>query len=111
MLYKREYAEVAQLVEHHPSRVTVMGSKPIFRSDRLGSWLRLLEAAHLGDGLTPVEVRILPPPLSHLRLKPPQGFNRLVDTDPSWELLMLRLAGVTSKSRAPLHTNPVALPP
>ena len=58
-----------------------MGSKPIFRSERLGK-LRLgkpvsvvPEAAHLGDGLTPVEVRILPPPLSHLRLKPPQGFH------------------------------------
>ena len=74
-----------------------MGSKPIFRSERLGK-LRLgkpvsvvPEAAHLGDGLTPVEVRILPPPLSHLRLKPPQGFHRVVDTDRSREL-MLRLA-------------------
>ena len=35
----------------------------------------LLEVAQLGDGLTPVEVRILPPPLVYPRLKLPHFYS------------------------------------
>jgi hypothetical protein len=63
-----------------------MGSKPVFRSERLGEPVSVAGGGPPGGGLAPVEVRIPPPPLSYLRLKPSQGFHRVVDKEPSWEL-------------------------
>src|SRR5215210_2514052 len=42
-------------------------------------WFRLPEVAQLGGGLTPAEVRILPPPLVYPRLKPSQGLLRVAE--------------------------------
>jgi hypothetical protein len=39
----------------------------------------LPEAAQLGGGLTPVEVRILPPPLVYPRLKLSHGLHRAAE--------------------------------
>jgi hypothetical protein len=88
-----------------------MGSKPIFRSERLGKLVSVAGGGPTGGradacgGSNPSPSALISPIDAAPSFSPSRR-----DKDPSREL-MLRLAGVTSTSRAPLHTNPVALSP